>query len=249
MDWITIHSVTYPSEAHTIKMQLEVEGYKVYLKDELTVQVDNFYSNAIGGVKIQVAKENAKEAHQFLFDLGYIKKQSDRPSFLQKVNNFTEKIPGLKTLIPELRLMVVIGVPLLILLVSVFYYQPSIKSQLANSEWCIEKVIHGDKAFIPNTNYGETGVVQYRFLETGKCKESCKINEGQLTFPGFNTESFNAFYFIEGYRMTISGSEIFGYFMDGEYEVEIVKNRIVLISDKTKIIGKRQAEQQLMPWL
>jgi hypothetical protein len=65
MDWITIHSVTYPSEAHTIKMQLEVEGYKVYLKDELTVQVDNFYSNAIGGVKIQVAKENAKEAHQF----------------------------------------------------------------------------------------------------------------------------------------------------------------------------------------
>lgn len=42
MGWITIHSVTYPSEAHTIKMQLEVEGYKVYLKDELTVQVDNF---------------------------------------------------------------------------------------------------------------------------------------------------------------------------------------------------------------
>lgn len=75
MNWTTIHTVTYPSEAHTIKMQLELEGFEVFLKDELTVQVDNFYSNAIGGVKIQVPEIQAKEGILKLIELKYIKEE------------------------------------------------------------------------------------------------------------------------------------------------------------------------------
>ena len=52
MDWITIHSVTYASEAYVIKPVLENEGFDVFLKDELSIQVDIFMSNAIGGIKI-----------------------------------------------------------------------------------------------------------------------------------------------------------------------------------------------------
>lgn len=45
----TVLSFTYPHEAHLAKGKLESEGIEVFLKDELTTQVNNFYSHAIGG--------------------------------------------------------------------------------------------------------------------------------------------------------------------------------------------------------
>jgi len=71
-NWITILSFTYPHEAHLAKTKLESEGFEVMIKDELTVQVDNFYSNAIGGVKLQVSENDYDRALQVLKDSGYI---------------------------------------------------------------------------------------------------------------------------------------------------------------------------------
>ncbi|MFR9164915.1 MAG: putative signal transducing protein [Clostridium baratii] len=55
-DWIEIISFTYPHEAHLAKSLLEASNIEVFIKDEFTIQVNNFYSNAIGGVKILVEK-------------------------------------------------------------------------------------------------------------------------------------------------------------------------------------------------
>ena len=38
---------TYPHEAHLAKNYLESEGIETEIRDELTAQVNNFYSNAI----------------------------------------------------------------------------------------------------------------------------------------------------------------------------------------------------------
>ena len=43
-NWITVISFIYPHEAHLAKGKLESEGFEVVIKDELTVQVNNFYS-------------------------------------------------------------------------------------------------------------------------------------------------------------------------------------------------------------
>ncbi|MDB4089580.1 DUF2007 domain-containing protein [Flavobacteriales bacterium] len=93
MDWITIHTVTYPSEVYVIKPALENEGFEVFLKDELTVQVDNFISNAIGGIKIQVHQDRAKEAYEFLLNSGLIEESKEHESLL---NSITKNIPIVK---------------------------------------------------------------------------------------------------------------------------------------------------------
>lgn len=71
-DWIEITSFTHPHEAHLAKSLLEASEIDVVLKDEFTVQVHNFLSNAIGGVKIFVNKDKAQEALLLLEDAGYI---------------------------------------------------------------------------------------------------------------------------------------------------------------------------------
>lgn len=65
-------SFTYPHEAHMAANYLESEGVKTYIQDELTVQVDNFYSNAIGGVKIYVDESDSQIGQALLIKGGYI---------------------------------------------------------------------------------------------------------------------------------------------------------------------------------
>lgn len=63
---ITIKTFTYPHEAYVIRGRLESEGIRTFLKDEMTVQVHNFYSNAVGGVKLQVPAEDVDRALHIL---------------------------------------------------------------------------------------------------------------------------------------------------------------------------------------
>ncbi len=76
VNWINIISFTYPHEAHLVKSLLEDYEIEVILKDELTVQVNSLYSNALGGVKILVAPDKVDEALTILENAGYINKES-----------------------------------------------------------------------------------------------------------------------------------------------------------------------------
>ena len=54
----TVAVFAYPAEALAVKGRLESEEVEVFLKDEFTVAADPLISNAIGGVKMQVHKED-----------------------------------------------------------------------------------------------------------------------------------------------------------------------------------------------
>ncbi len=71
-NWRTIISFTYPHEAHMAKTLLEAEGINVIIQDELTAQVNNFYSNAIGGVKLLVNENDFEHGIETLTKGGYI---------------------------------------------------------------------------------------------------------------------------------------------------------------------------------
>jgi hypothetical protein len=58
MDWVTVATFTYPTELLVLRSMLEAEGIQCFAKDENTLQVQPFYSNAIGGVKLQVAQKD-----------------------------------------------------------------------------------------------------------------------------------------------------------------------------------------------
>lgn len=65
---VTIATFTHPQEASVIRARLEWEGIPCHLKDEHTVQVHPFYSNAIGGVKLQVRAGEADRARAVLIE-------------------------------------------------------------------------------------------------------------------------------------------------------------------------------------
>jgi hypothetical protein len=62
----TIATFTKPENAHLLRMRLESFGIEAFIQDENLIQMDILYSNAIGGVRVQVADEDAEAARKLL---------------------------------------------------------------------------------------------------------------------------------------------------------------------------------------
>lgn len=71
-NWPILMTFTYPQEAHVVKGYLASNGIETIIHDELTTQVINFYSNAIGGVKLLVSESDYNQGIQLLKDGGYL---------------------------------------------------------------------------------------------------------------------------------------------------------------------------------
>ena len=123
-DRITVLTTDLPQEAHLAKAKLESEGISVFLKDEMTAQVHNFYSNAIGGVKLQVAEKDYQKAKDILKTAGYIQEpEQDENKTLKKFDRISAKIPFIGKMMLELRLvgfiaLIILAIIGLILIIS-----------------------------------------------------------------------------------------------------------------------------------
>ena len=62
----TIATFTKPEDAHLLRMRLEACGIPAYLQDENMIQTDLLYSNALGGVRLQVSDEDLEAARVVL---------------------------------------------------------------------------------------------------------------------------------------------------------------------------------------
>jgi transposase-like protein len=71
-NWIIAITCTFPHEAHMIEGYLNSNGIETNLQDEMTVQVNIAYSNAVGGVKILVKETEYARSIQLLKNNGYI---------------------------------------------------------------------------------------------------------------------------------------------------------------------------------
>lgn len=63
---ITIASYSLPHEAHIARAHLEAEGIPVNVADEHTITMQWLYSNALGGIKLQVPPECEERAKEIL---------------------------------------------------------------------------------------------------------------------------------------------------------------------------------------
>lgn len=66
MDIIILNSYPNYVEAHIAKGVLEEQGIRCWLKDENTVTIDPILTNAVGGIKIMVVREEAQKAWDIL---------------------------------------------------------------------------------------------------------------------------------------------------------------------------------------
>ncbi len=70
-DYQLLATFTYPTELVVVRSLLESNNIDCFVRDELTVQVHNFYSNAIGGIRLEVPTDQYQRAHQLLLENGF----------------------------------------------------------------------------------------------------------------------------------------------------------------------------------
>ena len=63
---VTIRTFSMLPEAHLLQSLLAGSGIDSFLPDENTIQLDWMWSNAIGGVRVQVAEADAEKAGELL---------------------------------------------------------------------------------------------------------------------------------------------------------------------------------------
>jgi hypothetical protein len=63
---VTIARFSFPFEAQIAKSKLEAMGIPAFVADEHTINMDWLYSNAMGGVRLQVLQEQAAAAIELL---------------------------------------------------------------------------------------------------------------------------------------------------------------------------------------
>ena len=71
-EWQVVFTATLPQDVYLAQSLLESEGIETLLQDELTAQVNNFYSNAIGGVKLLVRQGDFERSLALLEEGGYV---------------------------------------------------------------------------------------------------------------------------------------------------------------------------------
>jgi predicted RNA-binding Zn-ribbon protein involved in translation (DUF1610 family) len=73
MDFVTIRTFQNYFTAHILLARFRDSGIECFLKDEFLVTVDPILSNAVGGIKLVVKKEDEEEANLLLlqFDESY----------------------------------------------------------------------------------------------------------------------------------------------------------------------------------
>jgi hypothetical protein len=145
--WITIIKVDLPVDAQLIRSILEMEGIDASIPDEYTADVAPFYSQAIGGIRIQVTAEDFDQAYSILTENGYLKAEPTAENKVLKwINQKTLQLPLIKHWRSEVRILIFsITVLALIITPIVYMNQPSLKEQLSSGIWCLTKVTHKGK--------------------------------------------------------------------------------------------------------
>ena len=247
-NWIEIISFTYPHEAHLAKGKLESEGIEVLIKDELTAQVINYYSNAIGGVKLLVKDSNYDNAYHILIKSGYIKEKIIEPNiFLVRFEKLTSKLPLIGILIIELRLVILVTLSLIIIIVPIVLLSlPSTIEKLTDNSWCVEKIYFKGQELTPYS----LGIRMES--EYDNCSETMNFREnGVVDFPGINSYSERACWELRNDSLIITAWSIGGKrkiaekddtvkksIYNGVYSLAIKNNIIKMQSDSLTIIGR-----------
>ncbi|MFT6844194.1 MAG: hypothetical protein ACJAUV_000366 [Flavobacteriales bacterium] len=231
-NFITIKTFTYPSELAILRSRLEAEGIECRVLDELTAQVNPFYADAIGGVKLQVKESYVARTIEILKENGYLNDEVTQPSqIVIQLENTTSRIPFLNKLRLELRLMILIG--FVVSLISGITYVvtlPSTFEQLTEQYWCVDQIMFKGKKYATNT---------HSFIQPsgmGFCQESIGVNiNGIINLPGFNSFSAKGKWILEGDTLYINKVDTFGFVYNGYYHVKLSGNTLILESENTRM--------------
>ncbi len=232
---------TYPSEMVAIRGRLEAEGIECFVRDELTVQVHNFLSGAIGGIRLEVKQSDHDRGKQILQDIGFFKdKVQQRSKLWEIVARWTDDIPIIKNLRLELRLILSVAFLLTLLLFTIFgvitmaIRQPEQNTYdyLTKNSWCLSHITYMDKNYVPNT----ISENEFKIIFENMCNERMYIDRNStLTIPGFKSVSIQGVWRLEGDTLVFDKLSSLGHIFQGTYRVQREPLGLALQSDNTTI--------------
>ncbi|UTW62172.1 DUF2007 domain-containing protein [bacterium SCSIO 12741] len=235
---VTIATFTYPSELAVIRARLESEGIECFAADELTVQVYNLMSNAMGGIRLQVDEKDAVRATELLKEWGQIPEEEPGVgAFWIKFNRLTHNLPWIGKLQLQLRFLVLLGIigltPLPFLYASLV---PSVKSQLMSQNWCVNYITFDGQYFEPKTIENRE-----RNLTSESCSETLMFARRVMIIPGFQSRPVMGKWELIDDEVYISELDTFEHIFEGFYAIEINDQTLVLTSEHTTIHCKMEA--------
>ncbi len=234
--FISLLSFSNASSAAIVKGKLESEGITCFLRDELTTQVNPLYTQNEGGIKLQVLNTAVDRAIELLEEMGYkIEDNSSASSFINKIDQITGKIPFVKSLRFDIRLIILVAVVIGSLATIVhFATAPTLKERLQNNSWCLEKLTYKQEVYQTQT----TGL---QLQIAGYCPESIDFSSSdEVRLPGFKTPEVRATWGIVNDKLIIEKCDNFGYVYNGRYTIQFDQNRLTLSSAKTRLDCKAQ---------
>lgn len=245
-DWVTIATFNYAHQAELLKARIESEGIQCNLKDENIATANPLYSNAVGGIKVQVLHSNIEKVIPILKELGYNNEDVDGfKSWESEVAESTDKISVLRKYPIEKRLLILlIGAALaLAIIFSIVYYvtAPSVAERLSQSSWCLSQVDYKGKGYVPHT----TGLT---IRMNGGCPEDIlfialkKKNIESAYLPGFNCNRVHAMWFVRNDSLIIQYSDDLKELYNGNYAISFDKNNLVLKSVNTILYCNKEKE-------
>lgn len=241
-NWVTIYTFSYPHEAYVITSRLESEGIECHLKDEFTVQVDNYYSNAINGVKLQVQEGDVALATSIMKEVGFKFNNEDVPSrFLINLIARTEKIPLLNQLVPFWRLFILVAVLVGIIVTIVVISQwKSTKDYLTQDVWYIDYINYNgeDVAGVSpeHQTQEELNSKNYEIAKANYMIGTIRfLSSGKLQFDFNNYEDFACNWDNKGTTVHISDVTDSPGFLNRDYHVTVDEYALYMESDSVRI--------------
>lgn len=227
--------MSYPQQLYIIKGRLESEGIECFIKDELTVQSNNSWSNAVGGVKLQVKQQDVRRAVKLLTELGYIKDEPQPIDTLTNIDAKTSNIPVLKHLGVVSRIIIITTlIVTLVTTICYFIIRPTTTELIAKT-WCVDNIYYNNKLIGPKTSNTYLVTMTYINGET-PCYEDMDIRkDGGIGLPGVNSRGIYGHWEItddNNLKLTVDTlNKIF----EGAYLIDVSDNSLIL-SSKTTVI-------------
>lgn len=78
-EFVTVAVFTLPHEYAVVRARMESDGIHCFAMDESTVSAHPFYSNLVGGIKLQVPSGDVAHAREILMEAGVISEAPQEP--------------------------------------------------------------------------------------------------------------------------------------------------------------------------
>jgi hypothetical protein len=139
---VTVLTVSYPHELVVARGRLEAESIPYFVQDELTLQIDPFYSNAMGGLRLQVRQEDVERATEILQEGGFlIHSTPSNAGFLGPLAEWSGNVPVLKNLNELVRVLLVLFVVIAAVFLAIYLIlAPQFTERSVQPELSVERL-------------------------------------------------------------------------------------------------------------